>query len=167
LTPAVKPARLSNARSAARRERAAAPSARVRRQARILALETLYETELAHHRPAEVLRRRSTDLEPEAQVAEYARELLTGILKHRQELDDIIQARASAWPVTQMAAVDRNVLRLGLYESLHKRDTVPLKVAISEAGELAKLYGSDNSARFVNGVLGREVGSGPDDSEAH
>jgi N utilization substance protein B len=135
-----------------------------RRKARVLALETLYETELARHPPGEVLGRRSADLQPEPAVAEYARELLAGILQHRRELDDIIQTRASAWPVAQMAAVDRNILRLGLYESLYKRDTVPLKVAISEAVELAKLYGGESSARFVNGVLGREVGSGHEDT---
>jgi N utilization substance protein B len=136
-----------------------------RRQARILALETLYETDLAHHHPSEVLQRRSAVLQPDAEVADYARELLAGILRHRRELDDIIQARASAWPVAQMSPVDRNVLRLGLYESLYKRDTVPLKAAINEAVELAKVYGGDNTARLVNGVLGREVGSIPVEGE--
>jgi transcription antitermination protein NusB len=136
-----------------------------RRLARVLALETLYETDLAHHRPGEVLQRRSSDSQPEPEVAEYAQELLAGVLQHRWELDDIIQARASAWPVAQMATVDRNILRLGLYESLYKRDTVPVKVAISEAVELAKLYGSDSSARFVNGVIGRVVGPAPVETE--
>jgi N utilization substance protein B len=131
----------------------------------VLALETLYETDLAHHRPGEVLQRRSSDSQPEPEVTEYAQELLAGVLQHRRELDDIIQARASAWPVAQMAAVDRNILRLGLYESLYKRDTVPVKVAISEAVELAKLYGSDSSARFVNGVIGRVVGPAPVETE--
>jgi N utilization substance protein B len=144
-----------------RRARGAPP----RRRARVLAFETLYETDLAHHRPGEVLHRRAVDLQPQPEVAEYAQELLAGVLEHRHELDDIIQARASAWPVAQMAAVDRNILRLGLYECLYKRDTVPVKVAISEAVELAKLYGSDSSARFVNGVLGRVVGPTPGDTE--
>jgi transcription antitermination protein NusB len=136
-----------------------------RRQARTLALETLYETDLAGHRPGEVLVRRTTDLQPSAQVEEYARELLNGVLQHRRELDAIIQERAPAWPVEQMAAIDRNILRLGLFECLHNRDTVPLRVAINEAIELAKLYGGDSSARFVNGVIGRVVGSTPDDAE--
>jgi N utilization substance protein B len=130
-----------------------------RRQARVLALETLYETDLAHHQPGEVLRRRNADFQPEPEVAEYARGLLAGVLQHRQELDDIIQRRATAFPVQQMPTLDRNILRLGLYEALHMRDTVPLKVAINEAIELAKLYGGESSARFVNGVIGREVGS--------
>lgn len=131
--------------------------ARGRHKARIVALETLYETDLAHHQPGEVLQRRSVSLE-DSPVAAYARELLAGVLQHRGELDAIIQARASAWPVEQMAAIDRNILRLGLYESLYKRDTVPLKVAINEAVELAKQYGSDSSPKFVNGVLGSAVG---------
>ena len=131
----------------------------------MLALETLYETDLAHHRPGEVLQRRMADLKSEPEVADYARDLLAGVLQHRRELDEIIQARASAFPLSEMLVVERNILRLGLYESLHKRDTVPLKVAINEAVELAKLYGSEKSSRFVNGVLGRAVGSAPEDSE--
>ena len=130
-----------------------------RRRARILALETLYETDLAGHQPGEVLQRRSAGSQPEAEVAEYAQELLAGVLRHRRELDDIIRRRATAFPVDQMPALDRNILRLGLYETLHKRDTVPLKVAINEAIELAKLYAGESSARLVNGVIGREVGS--------
>ena len=135
-----------------------------RREARVLALETLYEIDVGRHRPNEVFERRSGDLDLDPSAAEYARDLVAGVLQQRKRLDDIIQARASAWPVAQMAAIDRNVLRLGLYEVLHKGDTVPLKVAISEAVELAKQYGGDSSARFVNGVLGREFGPGPADT---
>ena len=136
-----------------------------RRQARALALESLYETDLAHHHPGEVLQRRLADLALEPAMADYARELLAGVLQHRRELDGIIRERATAWPIEQLATIDRNILRLGLFESLYQRDTVPLRVAINEAIELAKLYGSDNSARFVNGVLGRSLDSpdeGPD-----
>lgn len=132
-----------------------------RREARILALETLYETDVAHHHPAEILQRKLEEGRPAEEVAAYARDLLSGVLRHRRELDEIIQSRAPAFPVAQMAAIDRNILRLGLYECLYKRDTVPLKVAINEAIELAKQYGSENSARFVNGVIGRVVGSTP------
>jgi N utilization substance protein B len=129
-----------------------------RRRARVVALETLYETDLAHHQPGEVLQRRSPALDRDSVVADYARELLAGVLRHRSELDDIIQARATAFPVDQMAAIDRNILRLALYECLYKRDTVPLKVAINEAIELAKRYGAEKSPKFVNGVLGSAVG---------
>jgi transcription antitermination protein NusB len=126
-----------------------------RRAARVLALETLFETDLAGHRPAEVLARRSDEVPRDPLVAEYARELLAGVLQHRRELDDIIQQRATAYPVAQLAAIDRNILRLGLYEVVYRNATVPVSVAINEAVELAKLYGGESAARFVNGVLGR------------
>jgi N utilization substance protein B len=88
-------------------------------------------------------------------VAAYARELVGGVLRERPELDRIIQERAPTWPLRQMAATDRTILRLGLYECRYKRGIVPVKVAINEAIELAKLYGGESSPRFVNGVLGQ------------
>jgi N utilization substance protein B len=136
--------------------------ARQRRHARLLALETLYEADVARHSAGDVLARRLETLEAEPEVVEYARELLKGVLEHRRELDAIIQERASAFPLAQMAAKDRNILRLGLHEALHRSDVVPVKVAINEAVELAKLYGGENSPRLVNGVLGRVVGPGAD-----
>jgi N utilization substance protein B len=149
----------------------AAPAApgrgpRNRRPARILALETLYETDVAHHPPGEVLQRRAAAQTTRPEMLAYARELLDGVLRHRQELDDIIQRRASQWPMAQMAAIDRNILRLALYECLYRSDTVPVKVAINEAVELAKLYGSESSARFINGVVGRVVGQPDDDQDS-
>ena len=134
------------------------------RQARVLAFETLYESEVGRHRPLDVLERRSGARPDPGAADDYARELVAGVLRHRAELDAIIQERARAWPLAQMAAVDRNILRLGLFETLHRRDTVPVSVAINEAVELAKLYGGDNSARFVNGVLGRAVEPPPEES---
>jgi N utilization substance protein B len=123
--------------------------------------------DVASHDPGAVLRRRTDALIGEDPAIEYARELLDGVLHHRVELDAIIQARASAWPVAQMAAVDRNILRIALFEALHRADVVPVSVAINEAVELAKRYGSDSSPRFVNGVLGRAVGStSVDDQES-
>jgi N utilization substance protein B len=140
--------------------------ARRRRHARLLALETLYESDVARHSAGDILARRleSPDEGPvvEPEVVEYARELLKGVLDHRRELDAIIQERASAFPLAQMAAKDRNILRLGLHEALHRSDVVPVKVAINEAVELAKLYGGENSPRLVNGVLGRVVGPDPE-----
>ena len=135
-----------------------------RRRARELALGALYESDVARHAPLDVLGRRLGDRSLESATSDYARDLVAGILEHRAELDAIIQERASAWPVAQMAPIDRNILRLGLFESLHRRDTVPVGVAINEAVELAKLYGGDNSGRFVNGVLGRAVGAAPAES---
>ena len=83
----------------------------------------------------------------------FARGLVTGIIQHRDEIDSHIREFAPAWPVDQLATVDRNILRLAIFEILFD-NKVPVKVAISEAVELAKGFGSANSARFVNGVLG-------------
>jgi N utilization substance protein B len=143
-----------------------------RRRARILAFQVLYEVDLAHHAPAAVLSRlvdgeltRVGDpddyeyvhgpLDPD--VPEYARELIAGVLRHREELDREIQQRAPAWPLRQMSAVDRTILRAGLYECRFQHGIVPVKVAINEAIELAKLFGSESLPRFVNGVLGSAV----------
>jgi N utilization substance protein B len=131
-----------------------------RRAARVLALATLFETDLSGHPPAEVLARRLSEVARDALIVTYAEELLDGVLRHRRELDSIIQERATAYPVAQLAAIDRNILRLGLYEILHRSATVPVRVAISEAVEIAKLYGGESAARFVNGVLGRAVDVG-------
>ena len=132
-----------------------------RRQARILAFKVLYEVDVARHPPGEVLERLLQAETVDPKVAAYARELIGGVLRHRGELDGTIQEHAPAWPLRQMAAVDRTILRLGLYESRHSHGMVPLKVAINEAIELAKLYGGESSPRFVNGVLGRLAGDQP------
>ncbi len=96
-------------------------------------------------------------------------DLIKGVISHVSELDKIIEKAAPQWPLDQIAIVDRNVLRLGLYELLFgNRDEVPPKVAINEAIELAKSFGGDSSGKFVNGVLGtvyREIGEpGKDDA---
>jgi len=137
-----------------------------RRLGRALAFQALYEMDLGHHAPGQVLDRaldafaQSTDPDlPDVMPAavDYARELVRQVLLHRPAIDDVIQHRAPLWPLAQMSAVDRNVLRIGLYESLYGAATVPLRTAINEAVELAKLFGSETSAKFVNGVLGRAV----------
>lgn len=127
---------------------------RGRRHARVLAFKILYEIDLARHPPAEVLARQIAFDAPAEEVSAYAEALVRGVLRHRAELDRLIQSHARAWPLTQMAVVDRAILRIGLYESIHQAEVVPVKVAVNEAIELAKLYGSDSSARFINGVLG-------------
>lgn len=139
---------------AARRERA-----RLRRQARTVAFQTLYEVDLARHPPGEVLSRITAELTVPEEARAYARELVRGVLEHRRELDALIQEKAPAWPIAQMSAVDRNILRIGLFECLHRRDTVPPRAAINEAIELAKTFGSESSPRFVNGVLASVVES--------
>jgi len=118
-----------------------------------VALQALFEIDTAQHDPTVTLRNRLEDTDlPDAGVA-FATELLTGTLQLLAVLDGIIQRIAPEWPLAQMAPVDRNILRLATYEILRVSDTPP-KVAINEAVEIAKLFGSDSSSRFVNGVLG-------------
>src|ERR1700730_5740255 len=138
-----------------------------RRLGRALAFQALYEMDQGHHVPAQVLERLAEGFEEAAAppyppdvlraATNYAQELVRGMLANRSAIDGLIQKRAPLWPLAQMSAVDRNVLRIGLYESLYGSATVPLRTAINEAVELAKLFGSETSAKFVNGVLGRAV----------
>jgi N utilization substance protein B len=130
-------------------------SARARRRARVLALQTLFEVDVSGHAFAEVLERLSSEIHTEDAVHEYASELVSGIARNREQIDQEITRHATAWPIGQMPAVDRNLLRMGIYELSFNSTTIPVGVAISEAVELAKRYGSDSSSRFVNGVLGR------------
>lgn len=127
------------------------------RQARTLALQILFETDLTGHDLVDVLRRYSEDLALPQPVRRYTERLVQGVSEHRDELDTEIAQAAPAFPVAQLPAVDRNILRVALYELRHEPD-VPVKAAINEAVELAKSYGGDNSGRFVNGVLGTLAG---------
>jgi N utilization substance protein B len=124
-----------------------------RTRARALALQALYEIDLSNHPPADVFKTRLEDTELSDDLEEFARLILFGVLPLRQDLDQSIAKYAPEWPLDQIAAIDRNILRVALWEFAVQRET-PLKVAINEAVELAKLYGSDSTARFVNGVLG-------------
>jgi N utilization substance protein B len=124
-----------------------------RRRARILALQTLYEADTTGHDAQGILSRLLEDAAVTDEVAAFARELVTDTISHQQYIDEIIAKVAVAWPLDQMAPVDRNILRLAIWEILLS-DATPLRAAINEAVELAKVFGSDNSARFVNGVLG-------------
>jgi N utilization substance protein B len=128
-----------------------------RHQARILALQILFEVDLTAHDVLEVLARTLTDQDVPEDIRTYADRLVRGALAHREEIDRYIATAAPAFPVRQLPLVDRNVLRIAIYELLHERD-VPIKAAINEAVELAKRFGGDNSSRFVNGVLGTVAG---------
>ncbi len=125
----------------------------IRRQARMIALQTLYEYDTAHHTPTEVLHRHAEERHLQPKVVEYAKELLLGVCDHLADIDAHIQSAAREWPLQQMARIDKNILRLAIYEILFN-NTVPAKAAINEAVELAKTFGSDTSSRFINGVLG-------------
>jgi N utilization substance protein B len=126
---------------------------KVRRRSRILALQALYEIDTTHHPVGTVLDQRLAEDPLPDEGEAFARELITGVMQHQAELDELIQRYAPEWPVDQMAVVDRNVLRIAIYEFSISKMT-PIKVAINEAVELAKVFGSDSAPRFVNGVLG-------------
>jgi N utilization substance protein B len=116
-----------------------------------------------------IIERNITEFAAGMEDTTFIRDLVNGVLERITDLDKIIEKAAPQWPLEQIAVVDRNVLRLGLYELLFgKRDEVPPKVAINEAIELAKSFGGESSGKFVNGVLGtvyREIGEpGKDDT---
>ena len=96
---------------------------------------------------------RLEDSPPPEDIRQFAYKLVNGVLVNRERLDAVIQVHAPEWPLSQMAIVDRNILRMAIYEFAILGET-PIKVAINEAIELAKDFGSDNASRFINGVLG-------------
>lgn len=124
-----------------------------RTRARALALQVLYEIDIAHHSPGEAFQTRLEEAPLAEDLAEFARQIIFGILPVTHELDQLIAKYAPEWPFDQIAAIDRNILRMALWEFAVFHET-PVKVAINEAVELAKQYGSDSAPRFVNGVLG-------------
>ncbi len=129
---------------------------KVRHRARIAALQALYETDCTEHESAVVIERRLVEAALPDAGCSFARELSQGVSSDREALDELIARYAPEWPVDQIAIIDRNILRIAIYEIMSRSDT-PLKVAINEAVELAKSFGSDSSGRFVNGVLGTLV----------
>jgi N utilization substance protein B len=124
-----------------------------RTRARALALQVLYEVDIANHPPAEVFRSRLEETPLSDELSDFARRIIFGILPLTNNLDQLISKYAPEWPFDQVAAIDRNILRMALWEFAVFHET-PLKVAINEAVELAKEFGSDSTPRFVNGVLG-------------
>ena len=124
---------------------------RERRRARSQALQALYEIDSVGHQAEDVLTRYGEDLSPEA--VEFMRRIVLGTLGSEQEIDKMVSESAPEWPIDELAVIDRNILRLSVWELLIWCET-PVKVAINEAVELAKRYGSDSAPRFVNGVLG-------------
>lgn len=141
---------------------------------RIVALQTLYEYEFRVQVNDstvdidEILTRNLERYETAIEDTGFVKDLVRGVVDEQSSLDAKIQPIAPEWPIEQIARVDRAVLRLGLYELLYRGDMVPPKVAINEAVELAKAFGSDNSSKFINGVLGTAfrtlVGEKPDNA---
>jgi transcription antitermination protein NusB len=123
-----------------------------RHQARVLALQILYEVDLAAHDVAEVLPRTIETEEAPPELAAHVARLVDGVTAAQVEIDAMLAKAAPAFPVAQLPLVDRNVLRIAIYE-LTREAAVPPKVAINEAVEIAKRFGGPNSSKFVNGVL--------------
>jgi N utilization substance protein B len=123
-----------------------------RHDARVLALQVLYEADTTSHPANEILHRHLREEERSEAVRDYAAELVAGVISARTALDMRIEQLAPEFPAGQLAAIDRNILRIALFEL--EADDVPERAAINEAVDLAKEFGSDASPRFVNGVLG-------------
>jgi len=124
-----------------------------RRKARAIALQALYEIDSTGHEIETVVDRLLAAEKLSQENHTFVSELVTGIIQNREKIDQNIQNFAPSWPIEQIAMVDRNILRLAIFEILFD-NRVSVKVSINEAVELAKNFGSDNSPKFVNGVLG-------------
>ncbi len=132
-------------------------SGHLRRRSRSFALQTLYEIDLSSHSvDGSVGWLREEERLP-AEALPFALQLIKGVIDHCDEIDDLIQRLAPTWPVRHLASIDRNILRLALYEVKFEAG-VPPKAAINEAVELAKAFGSETTSKFVNGVMGTVMG---------
>jgi len=127
-----------------------------RTKARYTALQTLFEVDMTDHPLGTVLQERAKENELEAAEYDFAQEIALGVNENKDRLDRLIAQHAPEWPLDQVATIDRNILRIALWEIAIYRKT-PLKVGINEAVELAKSFGTDSSPRFINGVLGSLV----------
>jgi N utilization substance protein B len=127
--------------------------AKLYRQGRRRAFQALFEAEFERTNARAALQRGSAEKLSPAELA-YAETIVDGVGDHREEIDMIVQEVAPAFPISQIAIVDRTVLRIALYELLFNNAAVPVRAVINDAVELAKTFGSDASRRFVNGVLG-------------
>lgn len=124
-----------------------------RTRVRGIALQALYELDMTNHPLGTVLRERLRESTLDKDLVTFLQEIVTGVWAVRKDLDRFIAQHAPDWPLDQVATIDRNILRIALWEFTTANGT-PMKVAINEAVELAKMYGSDSAPRFVNGVLG-------------
>jgi len=132
--------------------------ASLRHRVRTIALQALFELDATDHGPDEVVARYLQDELLPSEGERFLRQLIFGVWEHYSYLDRIIEEAAPSWPVNQMPGIDKAILRIALYEILiDETEKTPVKAVINEAVELAKQFGSDNSSRFVNGVLGTVV----------
>jgi len=126
---------------------------KARTRARGVALQALYEIDIANHPTGIVLENRLEEEVVNDDLRDFIRQIVAGVVPIRAELDFVIAKYAPDWPLEQIATIDRNIMRVAVWEMAVIGDT-PIKVIINEAVELAKLYGSDSAPRFINGVLG-------------
>ncbi len=124
-----------------------------RTKARSIALQILYEVDLCGHQPGKILVDRFEEQTIDDSLKDFVSQIVSGVTDYKETLDEFISDFAPDWPLDQVAVIDRNLLRIALWEIAVYKKT-PVKVAINEAVELAKLYGADGSPRFINGVLG-------------
>ena len=124
-----------------------------RRRARIAALQALFELDSVGHQPEETIARQFKSGPLSEEVKRFAEELVNGVLSNKDQIDKTIEATAPAFPIDQLAVIDRNILRLAIYEVLID-NRVPVRAAINEAVELAKDFGGEKSPKLINGVLG-------------
>ena len=124
----------------------------IRRKARITVLQVLYEIDSAQHKPKDALAHSVAEKALPPEAINFSEQLLHGVLQNKPRLDEDIASFARAFPVEQISIIDRNILRLAIFEILF--NNTPIKVAINEAVELAKSFGSNSSPRLINGVLG-------------
>lgn len=130
--------------------------ASLRRKARIAALQTLYEIDCTEHKAEDAVTHSTTEQSLSQEAISFIEKLVQGVLKNKSKIDEVIGRFAPSFPVAQMSVIDRNILRVAIFEILMDNNT-PVKVAINEAIELAKTFGSDSSPRLINGVLGSIV----------
>ena len=133
----------------------------IRRVAREMVLQSLFQMDFTGADPSEALaialevQQDEEKSEEAAKAVKYAEKVLTGTAEKLTEIDALIGKYAINWEVKRMPGIDRNILRMAIYEMRFGEERVPVNVAVNEAVELAKRFGSDKSARFINGVLGR------------
>ncbi len=123
-----------------------------RRKARELALQMLFQYDMAGNAPDTIVATFEDFQKSKANTREFAEKIFRGTVTHIQEIDDMIQAQADNWRLSRMAIVDRNIIRMSIYEFMHERDT-PKLVIIDEAIEIAKKFGTQKSSQFINGIL--------------
>jgi transcription antitermination protein NusB len=129
-----------------------------RHLSRSIAMQSLYEWDFNGKKPSaleKIVEKNLEEFGPGLEDKEFVWQIINGVVGHLKEVDEIIVKAAPEWPLDQITVVDRNVLRIGLFELMYEnKDEVPPKVAINEAIELAKTFGGESSGKFINGVLG-------------